>query len=169
MPRPHTDIYANLATIRVTESGANTLTFVELLTGISLGQGIGLLIDSLEYHLDAGVLADMAAAGDAFTMALCTNQTMTSLNPENPGLVHTTRIQMDGVIGTPASSGKFSISPIVYQFFPSIIIAAPRVYAAAAGISLASAGGFRMRIYFRYITLSSQEYLELAETFLLVG
>ena len=57
----------------------------------------------------------------------------------------------------------------MHQFFPPIIRASPRIFLGAETVGFAGAGTFFARMYFRYIDLSTQEYLELAETGLVIG
>lgn len=169
MARSAEDRFSNVATVTVVESAANTLTFVELATGISLGQGIGMLIDQLDYYVNTVSRNLIVGALDELVMAWTANRTMTSVQPDVPGVIHTALLQNENVVGTPASNAAIARSPLVHQFFPPMIVAAPRLYCAVQGGSLGSAATVRFRMYFRYIPLTDKEYLELAEAFILVG
>ena len=169
MPRPGEDKYANLANATVVESAASTLTFIELLTGISLGQGMGMIIDQIDYYPGTGALEDLVAAGDFFETGWTTSNTITTLGIDNKSVIHNMRMHSEVAIGTPASAGHPVTLPKVYQFFPPIILAAPRIFLGVVGSSMAAAVTIRSRLYFRYVKLSAQEYLELAESFILVG
>jgi len=169
MARRSEDRYTNLASIEVTETAANTLTFAELLTGISLGQGTGILIDQLDYYPTSPSLDDLVLPADTITMAICTSNAITTLNINQRSVIHAMSLHAGPAIGTNAGGGMFTREPFIHQFFPPIILAAPRLFLAAQGASLAAAITLRLRMYFRYIELTDKEYLELAETFILVG
>lgn len=163
------DRYTNLASADVTESAANTITYQELLTGISLGVGVGMLIDQLDYLPAGGALDDLVAVGDQLSFGWFTSNSPTSIELNDRRLIHMGRLKSEPVVGTAASGGSPVSLPLVYQFFPAMIVAAPRIYFAVLGDSLAAAARVQSRLYFRYIELSTQEYLELAEAFILVG
>jgi len=163
------DRYTNLAAVRVVESAANTITFIEMLTGISLGQGIGMLIDQIEYHVAQAGIEALNTTGDFLSFGWFTSNAPTNFRLTDRRLIHAAVLNKGGVIGTPASAQELVIQPLVYQFFPAMIIAAPRLFLAVEGTSLATPVTLDSRIYFRYIELTDKEYLELAETFILVG
>ena len=163
------DKFGNLASAEVVESGAGTLTFTELVTGISLGAGKGIIIDQIDYSVAVATRALMTTATDWIAFGWCTSDAVTAatLNINNSRILHfarESRIDM----GT-AGSGVLVQDPRVYQFFPPLIFASPRIYLYAMGSGLASPGTVRSRIYYRNIDLTDKEYLELAETFVLVG
>ena len=163
------DRYSNLLSANVLESAAGTITFQEIVTGISLGQGIGMLIDQIDYYPSGSGLELLVATLDQMQLAWTVNTSLSSLNPDTSGVIHTISIHTGAPIGTPASNGRPIILPLQYQFFPAMIVASPRLYFACVGTNLAAVFSARSRLYFRYVSLSSQEYLELAEAFVLVG
>ena len=163
------DRFANFAQATVTESGANTETFSEVLTGISLGQGIGILVDQIDYYILPAMLELIVASGDAFMFGWTTSSGVGALGVDSRRTIHVARVSIGTVIGTPASAGNLFVQPLSFKFDPPLIFAAPRIFGVAVGSALASAGRMDSRLYFRYQPLSTQEYLELAETFLLVS
>lgn len=168
MPKRPEDRYSNLASVSTLMSAANVLTFSELVTGISLGQGMGMLIDQIDYLRPTAGLLEMTAAGDAILGAWCTSNAVPGISSmADRRIIHqSSLVRMD--FGT-AASGE-ALNPIqVAQFFPPLIVAAPRLFFGVNSSGLASAATMQSRLYFRYVELTSQEYLELAETFLLVG
>lgn len=169
MGRPQQDQYANMANIALTESAAGTLTFIELVTGISLGQGTGMLIDSVEYFLDDTTIEDLIATGDVVRIGLATSNSGANFTISERTTIHLAEMRAGPIIGTPASAGWVFVQPLKFDFFPSIIIAAPRIYGAIVSASLGQPAAGDLRFYFRYIDLTDKEYLELAESFILVG
>ncbi len=169
MAKRNEDRFTNLASGDVTETAANTLTYGELITGISLGVGIGMLIDEIDYLIGAGALDDLVAVGDTINAAWFTSNAPTAIELSDRRLIHMMRMNFPPTVGTPASASAPIVQPKVYQFFPAMIVAAPRIYFGVQGVSLAAAARVQSRIFFRYVDLSTQEYLELAEAFILVG
>ncbi len=161
------DRYTNLASVTVTMSAANTMTFVELLTGISIGQGMGMIIDQIDYFPYSTTLTQMTANSDQITMGWTTSNELTALALNDRRVLHMSEFSRHD-FGT-AASAQFIQMPGEHQFFPPLIIAAPRLYFGVNTAGFASAAVVASRLYFRYIELTSQEYLELAETFILVG
>lgn len=167
MARKVEDRFANRITAKVVMSAADTLTWVEVQTGVSLGSGVGMLIDSVEYFWDMATKALMSANQDYLVAAWTTSNVPTDLNEINDQrIIHQANFQvrLDTAVGF-----QLLKEPHVYQFFPPLIVASPKVYLGFDTSGLASAGTVRSRMYFRYIELTDKEYLELAETNLLVG
>lgn len=163
------DRYTNLATANVVESAANTITFVELLTGISLGQGTGMLIDQIDYYPTKVSLQLLAANPDTLHFGWFTSNASTGFNATDRRIIHHAVLNAETVIGTAASAMSIFRLPLQFKFSPPIIVAAPRLYLGVSGTSLSAAANVESRLYFRYIPLTDKEYLELAETFILVG
>lgn len=158
------DMYANLAGISCSiADGAATST--ELLTGISLGTGVGIIIDSIEYTIPENL---MTTAGDYVKFGWSTVNTQSAIadyNPDKKNMIHACKVERYDA-GT-AGNALINRTPLVYNFFPPMIVAAPRLYLVAWGAGFS--GTFYSRMYYRYIELTSQEYLELAEAFVLVS
>ena len=164
MAAPREDRFANVVSSAVTMSAANVITFNEMLTGISLGQGVGMLIDQIDYQMAASSAREIVAASDDATIAITTSNDLTDLNNyEDRRIIHSNQFVAVAVTVAPIQFPK------VAQFFPPLIIAAPRIYLAMDTAGFGAAGIARLRIYFRYIALTPQQYIELAEAFVLVG
>lgn len=163
-----TDRFANIASAEVTLSAANVLSFAEVLTGVSLGVGVGILIDEIDYTPDAVALQSLVANTDDIQMAWTTSTGVTDLaDPSDRRILHAMRL-VPSIIGSVVSLTLYKI-PWVHQFFPPIIIAAPRIHFAGDSSGIATPPVYRSRLYYRYIELSTQEYLEIAETFQLTS
>ena len=162
------DRFANLASAKVVQSAANTLTFVEMNTGISLGAGIGILIDQIDYYPTSAGIADMTTSGDQIDMAWTTSNVITDIQNVSDRRVIDLFSFFRFDLGT-AASGALIKEPFSKQYFPPLIIAAPKLYLALASSGLAGVATLRSRLHYRYIELTDKEYLEIAETFILVG
>jgi hypothetical protein len=164
------DRFANLAGKKIVESAANTLTFGEVDFGIGLGSGVGLLIDQIDYYFDPASNAGVFVANlDAFRVGWCSRDTITTLADAyaDPSVIHLSTMQQ--VFTT--SGLAYLMMPLVHKFTPPIIVGTNRgkLYLAVQGVSAGGAVTIQSRIYFRYIPLKAQDYLELAEAFNLMG
>lgn len=166
MARTKNDVYANMATAQVTGADGS-IVFAELLTGISIGQGIGILIDSVDYYyMSAKVLL---ADGKTAKLAWVTSNALTSISIDDRRIIHYN--ESGRVDHGTAGNSQIVVQPDTYDFSPPIIVAAPRLYLAVELPASSGATGevFRARFRFRYVDLTDKEYLEIAETFILVG
>lgn len=163
------DEYANIAEVEVEDlTGDGTTYFTELLTGISLGQGTGIIIDMIEYRLGNAGIQAMDDDADYIAMGWSVSDSVSGIiGAGKKQIVHVMEYHLTEN-GTPADA-HFHLMPFKFDFLPPIILAAPRLYGMIqSNVGAVSAKAY-MRMYFRYIELSSKEYLELAETFVLVG
>lgn len=169
MGRKQNDKYANIASATVVESAAGTITFAEVQTGISLGSGVGMLIDKISYWFSAGTIADLVAAADYVQAGWFTSNQPASFSLSDRRIIDMIHLDVEPVIGTAASGGTPSKQPYFHDYTPPIVVAAPRLYLVVNSSSLAAAAVVFSRMYFRYIELTDKEYLEIAESFVLVG
>lgn len=159
------DRYANAAGIAVTESAAGTITFNEKLTGVGFGTGKGMLIDEIQYFIPAASAALLVGDGDAITVGLTTSQGVTNLEDTNDGrIMDSVQISLQLLTGVGYLSRQM---PLVHQFFPSLITANLRLYAAVVSASLASVATARIRFLWRRIDLTDRNIAELVQATLL--
>lgn len=166
------DRYANIAGVELTMSAANTMSFVELRTGIGMQAdrktAVGMLIDEIDYSPKQKVFNDMNATGDRLSVGITVSNQVTDLEDvTDKRILHSANIyRLDG-----GTAGNFVIQvvPLVYQFFPAIIHAERAVFLAADSLGLADPEVIRMRMYYRTVTLTDGEFIELSEVFRLVG
>jgi len=166
------DRFANIASIEVTESAANTLTFSPLATNMGfLGrrdQALAMIIDELQWYPSSAGVSDLVLTGDRLAMALTVSNNVTDIEDLTDrrilALFELTAIQVGAVV----SLAIFK-QPIKEQFFPPIITAERTLYLGVQGVSLAAAVVARIRILFRVETLDSAELVELAEVFRLTS
>ena len=165
------DRFANIASGTVIESAINTLTFQELQFGTSIGQRRGIIIDQIDYFVQPPTIAgNWVAAADFTIMAWCTrNDIPTLVDNFNDGRVlHMMHL---GIQVYTAVGVNYFQNPYVHQFFPPLIVAprAGSLFLAVQSVSQIAVVGVQSRIYFRFIDLDKEDYLELAEAFDLVG
>ena len=167
------DKYSNIVSARTNQTGADAITFNEVRTGISLGSGIGMVIDQIDYFVRDETFHMINSVGDTLIGAWTVSAAITAMDNEEIAtdnrIIHACKMSPEVIKGTVSSGVKLEIFPKVYQFFPGIIVAAPRLYFGVDSDSLSAAGTMASRMYFRYVELTPQEYLELAEAFILVG
>jgi len=154
------DRFANVLPVEVVMSAANTLTFAQVETGVSLGTGIGLLIDQINYYIPFGEVSELLTSADTIKMAWVNSDALTDLVADERRVIDMVELSQ-----TLTTSGVIAHkSPIIHQFFPPLIRATPRMWLACVTAGFAGAATVRSRLFFRYIDLNTQEYLELAES-----
>ena len=163
------DRFANLAAAVVTEATPGTLTYAELLTGISIGAGIGLLLDKIDYSFSIGTINGIILPTHYVKSGWFTSNNSVDFDFNDRRLVSMFALHGGPTVGTNAGSGNFIRQPEGVSFSPPLIIASPRLFLGVLGGTSGVAANVISRIYFRYQPLSDKEYLELAETFVLVG
>lgn len=162
------DRFANIASAEVSTTAADALTFTEVLTGISLGVGRGIIIDEVDYYPNVAMYRELDADADSFICGWTTSNAVTDLSDVSDRRILHTFIAQGHLIGTAATLNVYH-TPAVFQFFPPIIVATPRLYLACDTVGFGATALLRSRLFFRFIDLSPQEYLEIAETFQLTS
>ena len=166
------DRFANFASIEVTQSAANALTFGSLATNMGfLGrrdQALAMVIDEIQYSPSNAGITLMSAGGDEIVMALTTSDQITDLEDitDNRLLDFNSILRFDA--GT-AASAIFRKFPDRKQFFPPIITAERTLFLAIGSVGLAAAITSRIRLLYRVETLTGSELVELSEVFRLTS
>lgn len=169
LKRP-TDQYVNIINGLVIESGANTFTTGAAMDfGIGFGSGVGILIDKITYYIDPGG-GTPAAVADAWRFGLAVRDDLTTmlLALGQQAIIHSCAVVPSLLITSGAAEVVF---PLVFDFDPPIITVGNRgrLFPIVHSVSLSVAVTMQCRVYFRYIPLKPSDYLELAESFNLVG
>lgn len=164
------DRFFNVAAVQVTESAANTFTQQEVDFGIGLGSRTGILIHAIDYYVEQPGGLGYAAAADAFRCAWLSNNNLTTL----VGALNSPQCidQYERVIMAVGALAQIeAVQPYTKNFSKPIIAVGNRgrFQFAAHSIGLAAAATYRSRLYFTYIDLKPEDYLELAESFNLLG
>lgn len=159
------DRFANVIGARVTQSAANVEGFTEIQTGVSLAMSLGIVIDEVRYYPTSLALRELKADTDTITMGVYTSNNITDLQlPTDQRIIDF--IKLTGVAsGTPGNSYHVQ-TPFVSVLSPPLILAAPRLYVGVDSEGAAAAVISDFRIHFRYVKLTTVEYLEIAETFI---
>jgi len=162
------DMYANMLAAKVIIAD-DTISGVEINLGISLGQKKGILIDRIDYFMNEALASMIADKGITAAWSISPPGSLSEIEIDNKSIIHYTRAsRVDD--GTPGNS-VYNVEPYVYELTPPIILASPQIYFLSHATASSGSNGtyIRSRMSYRYIDISTQEYLELAESFLLVG
>ena len=161
------DRYANMGGIEVIESGANTLTFAEKLTGVGFNTKKGMLIDQIDYFIPNATQLLLLGNADMIRFALTVSSSVDDLED-----VGDSRILHSGSWNLQSLSSvgfNFIKMPLSFQFFPSLIHAQQRIFLGVQGSSLASAATVRARFYWRFVDLNDRDISELVQATLIQG
>lgn len=160
------DVYANMAYLQVTETGANTLTFAQLqLANTLMTQKTALIIHRLDVFPDLNATA-LSATNKSLGVALTLTNKITSINDQSQPEVLFFR-QYKRIDFGAAASGMIVPEPEIvdYNYMPGggIIVPADRLYIGVAGIGAGAAQTCSMRIYYTVKELETSDYWELIE------
>jgi len=169
------DLYANRAAVSVTMDDANTLTFAQLETSISMFEKLAWIIHRIEFHIAYETILLMTASGDLIRVALCGNNQVTSLYP-NQNSIYSMGELLRQDSGTAANfqlhdlNFKNGVGEKDFSSLPGggLIVPPQPMYLGMNSIGLASAGICRALIFFSFKALNADEYWELVEATRLV-
>ena len=158
------DKYVNMAYSSVTESAANTLTFSEIQTGVSMFDKIAWIVHQILWFPGQAMVQELDAESDEVNMALTVSNKVV-LGLDDPAIIDLLdllpHLQGAGV------SGHVHERPIVRDFTSlpggGLIIPPRPVYLAIKGEGLAAAGIAMARIYYTHLELTPEDYWELVE------
>lgn len=157
------DKYANKAYGHVLMSGANTLTFEQMLFGVGLFEGKALLIHSLGWYPTPTALREIVAATDQLQLALTTSNRLTGITDvAEPAIV----AQLS-IIGVGVGTEPY-VRPLRQDFtsFPGggLLVPANPLYVGMMTGGFAAAAEARLEMRFTFIDLDSDAYLELLQS-----
>lgn len=161
--------FANKAYGSVTESAANTLTFSQIQTNVSIMEKVAWVISRIEWVFTAAQIALLVDDGDAYEVALCGSSKISTLSLSDPMVIDYFNIRK--FVSTAVGWGY--IAPMWIREFSALpgggLIVAPNpLYLAVKGTGLASAGGVSARIYWARLEVSPDQYLELLDFYRMV-
>lgn len=163
------DKFANLASVDVVESAANTLTFKKLEMGFSQFDKLAMILHRIEYYFFYSS-AILNGGGDSATAALTVSGNLTSLVSagayKDPAIVDVIQVIRED-LGV-AASGWFDHLPIRTSFtdFPSggLIIPPNPLFLGVMGSGAAGPLSCAARLYFTIMKLDPSDYWELVES-----
>ena len=163
------DEHANKFYGACVESAANTLTFTEINTNVSVFDKVAWVLTRLEYwigYTNRNLLLDSA---DMFQLALVSSNKAASLTLSDAGVIDLLEYKME----LATSVGLFiKVEPLQREFntMPGggLIISPRPLYIAVQGSGCASAVTVEARGYFTALDLSADEYLELVDFYRIV-
>lgn len=159
------DTFVNTAFGQVTESAANTLTYSQIQTGISLFDKVAWKVERIEWYWAGRNELDNVA--DYIQMALTVSNKMTGLSLDDPAVIDMFEVHCD-FAGTAANVYSYEL-PTLRDFTNlsggGLLMPANPVFIAAQGVSLASAQTISARIRYTMVELKDAEYIELVQNF----
>lgn len=159
------DRFSNIIGAQVVQSAANTDTFVEIATGVSLGQQMGIVIDEIRYYPARLALQEIVGTADQLLMALTTSSNVADFT--DPGDTRILDVKSLQLTAARTAESNLVEVPLLSSFNPPIIVAAPSLFFGVETAGFGAAATVRFRLSYRFIKLTTQEYLEVAETFLI--
>lgn len=162
------DQFSNIATITVTESAGNTLTYKKLETGISLSEKVAWLISRIEYMYTGYPADDFNGGQDELHLGLSVSNSRASQVTADaycdPTLLDKYMINL----GLRTAIGWAWIErPFVKDFanLPGGGILVPPVplYGWAQGVGLVNATTTVIKLFYSLLQLSTDQYWELVE------
>lgn len=164
------DTYVNLAFGDVTESAANTLTFSEIQTSISIFEKVAWVIARIEWYIPAAVYNLMSADSDLIQAAVTASNNLSDLGLDSASVIDLLEVQQE-YAGTPANA-FYIHNPIVRDFSTlpggGRIVAPRPLYVGLKMTGAATPGTISARIMFRQFVMTPAEYLELVDFYRIV-
>lgn len=159
------DKFANLAAVSVTEAVAGTQISVKFNFPFSVMDKTGLIINRIEYWPSG--IHQLNSATDYIWLGLLAAAAIVSpLDQSDPVLVDSMRIIRND-LGA-AASGELVDMPFIKDFSQlpggGILVAPSPLYAAVVSSGAAGVTGGFIKLFYTYLTLSTDEYWELVES-----
>lgn len=162
--------YVNQAYLKVVESGANTLTFSKLETGVSIYEKVGWLINRLDYSIDLTDTA-LAAKDDAVYYGISVSDQITNVGLINSAVVDRNTIKRID-LGT-AASGFLIRTPFEKDFSGleggGLLIPPNPIYIFVIGVSAGAAFTVECRMFYTVVQLKTEDFWELVEQRRMIG
>lgn len=163
------DAYANKFYGAVTESAANTLTFGEIQTNVSIMEKIAWVLHRLEWYIPKASFDLIVNTADMLDLALAGSSGITDLGLDEAAVIDRLSI---GVREATAVGFQNWSQPLIRDFsmLPGggLIVAPRPLYVAAVGTSLAGPATVQCRGYYSVVSLSADEYIELVDFYRIV-
>ncbi len=159
------DQFSQYMALTVTESAANTLTFLQVQTGGFLFERRAMIIHRIAYLQSVATAGLLLDGSDRLEFGISVNNTLTTVAWTDPNVIDLVQQNVFD-IGTPASS-QLHEHPIVSDFSSlpggGLIIPAFPIFGFVRGTSIASAATVVIRAYYTIRELEASEFIELVE------
>lgn len=160
--------YASPAVFVVTETAANTLTYEKLETGLSIYDHIGWVIQRAEMIPANGDYALFNTAGDGLVVSLLMSNALTAaqLLPENPALyMQWGLVRVDW--GTAAAADIVEtcyVKDYTGLEGGGMLVLPNPLYVGVYGVGLSGAATVTLKLWYKAIELSDQDYFNLVQS-----
>ena len=164
-----TDLFSNKGYGSVIESAANTLTFSEIQTNVSIFEKVAWVLHRIEWYFNQVTHTLLIDGADHLEMALVASNNITDLGLDIPAVIDVLDLMKISDTGV---GFAFADMPKIRDFsnLPGggLIIAPRPLYLAVHGTSLANPATVACRFYFTQKTLSAEDYLDLIDFYRIV-
>lgn len=165
------DVYANQGYVEVIPAAANTLTFTELATFVSVFEKKAFLINRISYYLSIAALgSEMDAETDYAQFGLTVSNTWTTPQIGEASIFDWNSLQV--ILNAAGVSGHLYPQPFDKDFSTmpggGLLVPSRPIYLFLKTNGWAIAGSAAARIYFTVKDLKAEEYWELVEATRLV-
>jgi hypothetical protein len=168
MAASQTDKFANIATITINESAANTLTFKKLETGINLMEKIAWVISRIEY-MATTYFTVLDGNNDQIHMGLCVANNLTSMVTAaayaDPSLLD--KIVYERTDTGTAANATLSVKPYVKDFSDlpggGIIVPPSPLYGFVQGVGNANVNSVIIKLFYTSMIVPPADFWELVE------
>lgn len=151
------------------ESAANTLTFAEIQTNVSIMEKWAWVLHRLEWSMDLATYDEVSAVGDELDMALTTSNRITALHASDAAVLD---IAQQMIVVETAVGFQRELLPLIRDFsnLPGggLIIPPRPLYVAVKGTSLANPATVWLRGYFTPIQMKGDDYYNLLDAYRLI-
>jgi len=159
------DRFANRAYATLIQSAINTLSFVQINTGINIHDKVAWVIHRIGYDLPTGALGELQTQADTWQAALTVSDQLTSLSPVQSSVID--RIELNMHIIAAGTGARMVALPIEHDFtnLPGgghITPAAP-LYVALQTAGFVAVSEVKTIIDYSIIPISSENYWDLVE------
>ncbi len=159
------DKYDQFMYLSVTQSSANTLTFGQLALGMNLFDYAGLIVSKIDYYLSVLSIAELVANADTIALALSGSDSITALDLSKAEVYDMMELQV-AISGTPATA-QIVKQPWTHDFSTmeggGMLLPAQNLYIGVSSAGSAIAIAASMRVYFRIVKLTAQDFVELVQ------
>lgn len=160
-----TDKFSNIAAVQVTESAAGTLTYARFSFPFSVMDKVALIIARIEYWPTG--IGGLNSTNDWATFGLIAASSIVDItNQADPAILDTSRyVRYD--LGA-AASGVLDVQPFIKDFSSlpggGILCAPSPLSACVQSSGAGNALGCWLKMFYTYISLTTDEYWELVES-----